>query len=83
LENNSVKIWQKLEFTLKNNPATDYIEYFLKIDCIKKSSIIKSIIVHGRDGNIEKYNKPSEEVLITNPNSSLAGILQRHCRKHW
>lgn len=81
LENNHLKIWQKFEFTLKNDPSTDHIEYFLNMDCMKKSSVIKSIIIHWRDGNIEKLNKPSREEIITNPNSVLGGILQRHCRK--
>lgn len=79
---NKVYVWQKIEETFKNNPSTSFTEYYLQINCDAKTSILKKLIIHWRDGNIEKHNDNSpKEVPITDLKSKPGLSYQNHCIK--
>jgi hypothetical protein len=80
-EGDKITIWQKIEESLENNPSTAFTEYNLQIDCKAKTSILKTVVIHWRDGNIQKLDDSPKEIPITNPNSIIGLSYQNHCRK--
>lgn len=80
-EGNKINIWHKVEETLKNDPSTAFTEYYLQIDCKAKTSILKTVIIHWRDGNIQKLDDIPKEVPIINLKSIIGLSYQNHCTK--
>ncbi|SEN12682.1 hypothetical protein SAMN05421856_1252 [Chryseobacterium taichungense] len=79
---NKVYVWQKIEESFENDPSTAFTEYYLQINCESKTSILKELIIHWRDGNIEKHNDPSNKEVPINNMESLPGLsYKKYCTK--
>ncbi|GAA4155340.1 hypothetical protein GCM10022217_13420 [Chryseobacterium ginsenosidimutans] len=81
-DGNKVCIWNKIEETFENDPSTEFTEYYLQINCDTKTSVLKKLIIHWRDGNIEKHDDPSNKEVSITDSKSIPGLLyQNHCIK--
>ncbi|MCY1663858.1 hypothetical protein [Chryseobacterium sp. SL1] len=81
-DGNKVYVWQKIENTFENDPSTAFTEYYIQINCDVKTSSLKRLIIHWRDGNIEKHeDKSNEQVLITDKKSIIGLSYENHCKK--
>lgn len=78
---NKVYVWHKIENTLENDPSTEFTEYYLQINCDTKKSVLKKLIIHWRDGSIEKHDDSSGKEVPIDQKSILELSYQNHCRK--
>lgn len=79
---NNIYIWNKIEETFENDPSTEFTEYYLQINCDTKISILKKLIIHWRDGNIEKHDDTSNQEVPITDSQSIPGLLYKnYCTK--
>lgn len=79
---NKIYIWNKIEETFENDPSTEFIEYYFQINCDTKISILKKLIIHWRDGNIEKHDDTSNQEVPIKDLKSIPGLLYKtYCTK--
>ena len=78
---NKVYVWHKIENTLENDPSTEFTEYYLQIKCDSKTSVLKKLIIHWRDGSIEKHDDSSDKEVPIDQKSILELSYQNHCIK--
>lgn len=76
---NQVYVWHKIENTLENDPSTEFTEYYLQINCETKKSALKKLIIHWRDGSVEKHDDSLGKEVPIDQKSILELSYQNHC----